>query len=77
MDIIVAERLLGLRQNLKATQQKLSKLLGISQTAVIGISQTTVNRYEHGETAINSNALRRNADFFLKEKLFTLAEEEN
>jgi len=56
MDSVVAQRLLGLRVNLKLTQQKLSKLLGISQTAV--------NRYEHGETAINSNALRKYADFF-------------
>jgi len=53
---IIAERLLGLRENLKLTQQKLSKLLGISQTAI--------NRYEHGETAINANALLKYADFF-------------
>ena len=56
MDSVTAERLLGLRENLKLTQQKLSKLLGISQTAL--------NRYEHGETAINSNALKKYADFF-------------
>ena len=56
MGNIMGERLLGLRENLKLTQQKLSKLLGISQTAI--------NRYEHGETAINSNALRKYADFF-------------
>ena len=56
MDCVTAERLLGLRENLKLTQQKLSKLLGISQTAL--------NRYEHGETAINSNALKKYADFF-------------
>jgi len=54
--MIIAERLLGLRQNMKLTQQKLSKLLGISQTAI--------NRYEHGETAINANALLKYADFF-------------
>jgi transcriptional regulator with XRE-family HTH domain len=53
---IIAERLLGLRENLKLTQQKLSKLLGISQTAV--------NRYEHGQTSINANALLKYADFF-------------
>lgn len=53
---IIAERLLGLRENLKLTQQKLSKLLGISQTAI--------NRYEHGETAINANALLKYANFF-------------
>ena len=53
---IIAERLLGLRETLKLTQQKLSKLLGISQTAI--------NRYEHGQTAINANALRKYADFF-------------
>jgi repressor LexA len=53
---ITAQRLLGLRENLKLTQQKLSKLLGISQTAV--------NRYEHGQTSINANALRKYADFF-------------
>ena len=52
----IAERLLGLRQNMKLTQQKLSKLLDISQTAI--------NRYEHGETAINANALLKYADFF-------------
>ncbi|MCL2639177.1 MAG: helix-turn-helix domain-containing protein [Oscillospiraceae bacterium] len=52
----IAERLLDLRQNMKLTQQKLSKLLGISQTAI--------NRYEHGETAINANALLKYADFF-------------
>ena len=51
----IAQRLLGLRENLKLTQLKLSKLLGISQTAV--------NRYEHGETAINANALKKYADF--------------
>ena len=55
MDII-AQRLLGLRENMKLTQQKLSKLLGISQTAV--------NRYEHGQTSINANALVKYADFF-------------
>ena len=53
---IIAVRLLGLRENLKLTQQKLSKLLGISQTAI--------NRYEHGETAINANALLKYANFF-------------
>ena len=53
---IVAERLLSLRMSMKFTQQKLSKLLGISQTAV--------NRYEHGQTSINANALRKYADFF-------------
>jgi transcriptional regulator with XRE-family HTH domain len=41
---------------MKLSQLKLSKLLGISQTAV--------NRYEHGETAINANALIKYADFF-------------
>jgi len=55
MDII-AQRLLGLRESIKVSQLKLSKLLGISQTAV--------NRYEHGETAINANALKKYADFF-------------
>jgi transcriptional regulator with XRE-family HTH domain len=55
MDII-AQRLLGLRESIKVSQLKLSKLLGISQTAV--------NRYEHGETAINANALLKYADFF-------------
>ena len=55
MDII-AQRLLGLRENIKVSQMKLSKLLGISQTAV--------NRYERGETAINANALKKYADFF-------------
>jgi transcriptional regulator with XRE-family HTH domain len=53
---IIAKRLLGLRENLKLTQQKLSKLLGISQTAI--------NRYEHGEAAINANALLKYANFF-------------
>jgi transcriptional regulator with XRE-family HTH domain len=53
---IIAERLLGLRLSLKLTQQKLSILLGISQTAV--------NRYEHGQTAINANALLKYANFF-------------
>lgn len=53
---IIAERLLGLRESLKLTQQKLSKLLGVSQTAI--------NRYEHGQTAINAIALRKYADFF-------------
>jgi transcriptional regulator with XRE-family HTH domain len=53
---IMAERLLGLRANLKLTQQKLSQLLSISQTAI--------NRYEHGETAINANALLKYANFF-------------
>ena len=52
----IAERLLDLRQNMKLTQQKLSKLLEISQTAI--------NRYEHGETSINANALLKYADFF-------------
>ena len=55
MDII-AQRLLGLRESMKLSQQKLSKLLGISQTAV--------NRYEHGQTSINANALKKYADFF-------------
>ena len=53
---VMAQRLLNLRENLKLTQQKLSKLLEISQTAL--------NRYEHGETAINANALLKYANFF-------------
>jgi transcriptional regulator with XRE-family HTH domain len=53
---IIAERLLDLRKSLKLTQQKLSILLGISQTAI--------NRYEHGEAAINANALLKYANFF-------------
>jgi transcriptional regulator with XRE-family HTH domain len=53
---IIAERLLGLRESLKLTQQKLSKLLEISQTAI--------NRYEHGQTVINANAILKYADFF-------------
>ena len=53
---IIDERLRGLREGLKLTQQKLSKLTGISQTAI--------NRYEHGETTINANALLKYADFF-------------
>ena len=55
MDVI-KQRLLGLRENLKLTQQKLSTLLGISQAAI--------NRYEHGETSINANALLKYANFF-------------
>ena len=55
MDVI-KQRLLGLRENLKLTQQKLSQLLGISQAAI--------NRYEHGETSINANALLKYANFF-------------
>ena len=55
MDVI-AQRLLGLRENLKLTQQKLSKLLGISQTAI--------NRYEHSQVSINANALLKYANFF-------------
>jgi len=53
---VMGKRLLSLRENMKLTQQKLSKLLGISQTAI--------NRYEHGETAINAKALLKYADFF-------------
>ena len=53
---IVQKRLLVLRENLKLTQQKLSKHLGISQTAI--------NRYEHGETLPNAAALLKYADFF-------------
>jgi len=53
---IIQKRLLGLREHLKLTQQKLSKHLGISQTAI--------NRYEHGETLPNAAALLKYADFF-------------
>jgi transcriptional regulator with XRE-family HTH domain len=53
---IIAERLLGLRTSLKLTQQKLSKLIGISQTAI--------NRYEHGETSINAKSLIKYLEFF-------------
>ena len=53
---IIAERLFGLRESVKLTQQKLSKLLGISQAAV--------NRYEHAQTSINANALLKYCDFF-------------
>ena len=53
---VIQQRLLGLRENLKLTQQKLSTLLGISQTAI--------NRYEHGETLPNAAALLKYADFF-------------
>ena len=49
-------RLHGLRTKLQLTQQKLSKLLGISQAAI--------NRYENGETSINSNALLKYSNFF-------------
>ena len=52
----VQERLLELRASLNLTQQKLSKLTGVSQTAI--------NRYEHGQTSINANALLKYANFF-------------
>ena len=53
---LIQERLLGLREGLKLTQQKLAKLTGISQTAI--------NRYEDGQTTINANALLKYANFF-------------
>ena len=55
MDII-GERLLGLRNSLNLTQQKLSQLLGISQTAI--------NRYENNDTSINAKALIKYVNFF-------------
>ena len=55
MDII-GERLLGLRNSLNLTQQKLSQLLGISQTAI--------NRYENNDTSINAKALLKYVNFF-------------
>jgi len=53
---ITPSRLLRLRTALRLTQQKLSKQLGISQSAI--------NRYENGDTSINANALTKYANRF-------------
>ena len=53
---IIGERLLGLRNSINLTQLKLSKLLGISQTAI--------NRYENSDTTINAIGLLKYANFF-------------
>jgi|GEM_PF-6936862 len=54
---IIDERLRGSCEGLKLMQQKLSKLTGISQTAI--------NRYGHGDTTINAKALLKYADFLM------------
>jgi len=53
---ISSDRLTELRKSLNISQMKLSKIIGISQSAI--------NRYESGDTSIPDNVLLKYADFF-------------
>ena len=53
---ITAKRILKLRDSMNLSQLKLSKLLGISQSAI--------NRYEHDQTSVPNTVLLKYADFF-------------
>jgi transcriptional regulator with XRE-family HTH domain len=53
---ILSRRILELREGAKFSQLRLAREIGISQTAI--------NRYEHGETTVSSKALLAYANFF-------------
>jgi len=53
---ISAKRMTDLREGLNLSQLKLSKILGISQSAI--------NRYEHDQATVPDTVLRKYADFF-------------
>jgi len=53
---IVADRMLMLRESINLSQMKLSKALGLSQSAI--------NRYEHNQVAVPDKVLIKYADFF-------------
>jgi transcriptional regulator with XRE-family HTH domain len=53
---VICERFLELRNSYGLSQMKLSKKLGISQTAL--------NRYEHGECGIPDKVILAVADYF-------------
>ena len=52
----VAKRITALRTSLNLSQSKLSKEVGVSQSAL--------NRYEHNETSVPDEVLLRYAEFF-------------
>ena len=52
----VSKRMLELRQSLNISQMKLSKALGIAQSAI--------NRYEHNQTSVSDSVLLKYADYF-------------
>ncbi|MDR1600096.1 MAG: helix-turn-helix domain-containing protein [Oscillospiraceae bacterium] len=52
----VAKRMTELRESLNLSQLKLSKLLGVSQSAI--------NRYEHNLASAPDNVLLKYADYF-------------
>jgi transcriptional regulator with XRE-family HTH domain len=51
-----ANRMTALRTSLNLSQAKLSKMLGVSQSAI--------NRYEHNQVAVPDDAILKYADFF-------------
>ena len=53
---IIAERLKVLRESVSLSQNKLGKLLGLPQSAI--------NRYEHGQATPSSKAFILYADYF-------------
>lgn len=53
---ITSSRMVDLRTSLNLSQAKLSKALGISQSAI--------NRYEHNQASIPDNVLLKYADYF-------------
>lgn len=53
---IVAKRMTELRTSLNLSQAKLSRELGISQSAI--------NRYEHNQSSVPESAIIKYADFF-------------
>jgi repressor LexA len=53
---MLPKRILELRESAMLSQARLSR--------EIGISQTTINRYEHGDAAISAKALRAYTVFF-------------
>jgi len=52
----VAKRITDLRTSMKLSQNKMSRELGISQSAL--------NRYEHNETSVPDDVLFKYAEFF-------------
>ncbi|MDR0435120.1 MAG: helix-turn-helix transcriptional regulator [Gracilibacteraceae bacterium] len=52
----VSKRMTELRESLKLSQLKLSKLLGVSQSAI--------NRYEHNLASVPDNVLLKYSDYF-------------
>jgi len=53
---IVSKRMVELRESINVSQMRLSKALGISQSAI--------NRYEHNQASVSASVLLKYAEFF-------------